>query len=343
MPCRASPGAYPAETPLDEPWERIIKERTARLTYVCHRRVYPDNTTAYLSSTVVENCTPHALMRFYVTDEHRVKWDTTYGDGAVLESDPATGAEAVWWKRNFPLWCAPRDYVFTRRTFAARTDAPGDTFVTVSKTCEHAAKPEDGKGGAIRVHVFESSWICRPARGRDGTMSAAEVVLFHYEDMHLPHNVARFAVTKGMWPAVKSMEAKGFQPFEAKYLTPEAVASGAAFTSLPASAAALAQLQRQQDEAGGPDQLEASQQQQHQGRGGAPGPAVVVSGEQKHGGWKKIVKRGAMLALTIACAAKFSSKKNQAVFALLSPKNYACARALRVLHNKRRSARDVML
>ncbi len=36
----------------------------------------------------------------------------------VLEADARTGAEVVRWVRRFPLMCSPRDYVFTRRSWA---------------------------------------------------------------------------------------------------------------------------------------------------------------------------------------------------------------------------------
>ena len=39
-------------------------------------------------------------------------------DFSVLATDESTGAEVVRWVRRFPLMCAPRDYVFSRRSWA---------------------------------------------------------------------------------------------------------------------------------------------------------------------------------------------------------------------------------
>jgi len=216
---------FPQRNPEGEEWSEILNETTSKLKYVCIRRVFPDGSTAYLSSTVIEGVSPHAMHRFYLADGFRTRWDQTYSDSAVLETDPTTGAQACWLKRKFPLWCAPRDYVFTRRSAAARTLRDADTFVTVSRTCRHAARPPCTSGDLIRVDRFESSWVCRPARGRDGELSATEVVLYHYEDMHLPHNIARFAVVKGMWGAVKQMEARGARAFVPQFCSPEALAA----------------------------------------------------------------------------------------------------------------------
>jgi len=191
-----------------EVWDTIIVNSTETIDYISWRNVKPDGTTAYLSRTVVENTSAYTMMRFYLADEHRPVWDTTFAAADLLDEDEITGAQSVWWQRKFPLWCAPRDYVFTRRTFSDN----GTDFYTISKSTEHIGRPEDESGNPKRVNRFESSWRCRPAMGKDGELSACEVILYHYEDMHLQPDIARLAVRKGMWPCVKSM-AKGIVKF----------------------------------------------------------------------------------------------------------------------------------
>ena len=39
-----------------------------------------------------------------------------------------------------------------------------------------------------------------------------ETVLVHYEEMHIQHHVARFAVRQGMWTVVKNL-CKGYRDF----------------------------------------------------------------------------------------------------------------------------------
>lgn len=103
----------------------------------------------------MENARPEQIIRFYLADEERCasaiacqciaprasgsslnlhwgrhNWDDTYHHGETLLTDPKTGAEVLHYVRNFPLLCAPRDYVFSRRSFVK-----GDSYITVSKSC----------------------------------------------------------------------------------------------------------------------------------------------------------------------------------------------------------------
>lgn len=41
----------------------------------------------------------------------------------------------------------------------------------------------------------------------NGEMTACEVVLFHHEEMGIPWEIAKFGVKRGMWNAVKKLEA----------------------------------------------------------------------------------------------------------------------------------------
>lgn len=40
----------------------------------------------------------------------------------------------------------------------------------------------------------------------DGHLTACEVILFHYEDMGIPWEIAKLGVRKGMWGTVKKIE-----------------------------------------------------------------------------------------------------------------------------------------
>lgn len=44
------------------------------------------------------------------------------------------------------------------------------------------------------------------SRKNDGQLTACEVLLFHYEDMGIPYEIAKLGVRHGMWGAVKKFE-----------------------------------------------------------------------------------------------------------------------------------------
>ena len=52
---------------------------------------------------------------------------------------------------------------------------------------------------------FFSAWCIRSVPGRNGS-PACEVVLLHFEDMGIQHDLAKLAVRRGMWGCVLNLE-----------------------------------------------------------------------------------------------------------------------------------------
>jgi len=116
----------------------------------------------------------------------------------VLEQDVRTGAEVVRWVRRFPLMCTPRDYVFSRRSWADGAD-----LYTVTRACAYPGCPPRPR--CRRVDAFYSSWRMRAVPGRNGGI-ACEVTFQHYEEMGVQADLAKLAIRRGMWGCVLNME-----------------------------------------------------------------------------------------------------------------------------------------
>lgn len=57
------------------------------------------------------------------------------------------------------------------------------------------------------IHEYQTfSTLTVGSRKNDGQLTACEVLLFHYEDMGLPYEIAKLGVRHGMWGAVKKIE-----------------------------------------------------------------------------------------------------------------------------------------
>lgn len=159
---------------------------------------------ARLARLLTRTPPPAEVNSFFNDDAFRLTWDEMFVGFEVLESDAATGAEVVRWVRRFPLMVMPRDYVFSRRSFV-----DGGDLYTVSRACEHSSCPP--KQRCRRVVDFASSWRLRPVVGRDG-QAATEVVLLHWEDQGIQHDLAKIAIRRGMWGCVLGMH-KGLQAY----------------------------------------------------------------------------------------------------------------------------------
>ena len=199
----------PARLPTlerDGAWTEMMHKKGEGMSYRAWRHVLPYGGTEYLSRTVFENATVEEMVDFFGCDDTRASWDRLLFRHRVLERDPSTGAEVVFWERALPV-ISNRDYVFSRRTWK-----DGETYWAITKGCAHADTPE--QPGMKRVDPYFSSWRMRAVPGPDGvSLTASECILSHFEEQHVNQDVARFAVKCGMWGVVKNMDG-GFRKFQ---------------------------------------------------------------------------------------------------------------------------------
>lgn len=197
---RAGVAAAPAALPrVEGAWQAILEKSSNSMEYKAWRHNLPSGAAEYISQTVLEGRTPEELLQFFNDDVGRQRWDDMLAETSTLATDSSTGAEVVRWVRRFPLMCAPRDYVFSRRSWA---DGDG-TYYTVSKSCTTDLAPP--QPNIRRVTEFFSAWRMRRVTGRNGGV-ACEVILRHYEDGGIQHDIARLAIRRGMWGCVVNME-----------------------------------------------------------------------------------------------------------------------------------------
>ncbi|CAI7919990.1 unnamed protein product [Closterium sp. NIES-54] len=154
--------------------------------------------TEYRSRTVMERCSSALMRDFFWDDEFRAAWDDMLVQARTITACERTGFQIVHWVRKFPFFCKDREYVIARRIWSH-----DDTFYCITKGVHHPEVPKRDK--PRRVEVFYSSWRIRPVIGAEGS-NAAEVMLFHHEEMGLQRDIAKLGVRQGMWSAVRKME-----------------------------------------------------------------------------------------------------------------------------------------
>ncbi|KAG9146985.1 hypothetical protein Leryth_005240 [Lithospermum erythrorhizon] len=140
------------------------------------------------------------LRDFFWDDEFRAEWDDMLIKAETLEENATTGTMMVQWVRKFPFFCSDREYVIGRRIWDV-----GRSYYCVTKgvPCSSVTRQKKPK----RVDLYYSSWVIRAVESKkDGQPTACEVLLFHYEDMGIPWEIAKLGVRQGMWGAVKKIE-----------------------------------------------------------------------------------------------------------------------------------------
>ncbi|CAN4127108.1 unnamed protein product [Withania somnifera] len=181
-------------------WIQMMDRSTPSMSCQAWRRDPENGPPQYRSRTVYEDATPEMLRDFFWDDEFRLKWDDMLIHAETLEECPATGTMLVQWVRKFPFFCSDREYIIGRRIWDS-----GRTYYCITKGVPCSSIPRRNK--PRRVDLYYSSWCIRAVESkRDGRMTACEVLLFHYEDMGIPWEIAKLGVRQGMWGAVRKID-----------------------------------------------------------------------------------------------------------------------------------------
>ncbi|GAA0143797.1 hypothetical protein LIER_04398 [Lithospermum erythrorhizon] len=181
-------------------WIPMMDRSTSTMSYQAWRRDAETGPPQYRSRTVYEDATPEVLRDFFWDDEFRAEWDDMLIKAETLEENATTGTMMVQWVRKFPFFCSDREYIIGRRIWDA-----GRSYYCVTKGLPCSTVPRQKK--PRRVDLYYSSWLIRAVESKkDSQKPACEVLLFHYEDMGIPWEIAKLGVRQGMWGAVKKIE-----------------------------------------------------------------------------------------------------------------------------------------
>ncbi|KVI07520.1 START domain-containing protein [Cynara cardunculus var. scolymus] len=140
------------------------------------------------------DATPELLRDFFWDDDLRLKWDDMLLHATTLEEFRDVGASVVHWIRRFPFFCSDREYTIGRRMW----DLEGSFYcVTKGVSCPLVPRKQKPRLGSKKGN----------------NQPASEVVFFHHEDMGIPWEIAKFAVSQGMWGTARKVE-RGFRWYQ---------------------------------------------------------------------------------------------------------------------------------
>ncbi|XP_004495515.1 uncharacterized protein [Cicer arietinum] len=181
-------------------WIQMMDRSTPTMSYQAWRRDQESGPPQYRSRTVFENASPELVRDFFWDDEYRLRWDDMLIHASTIQECEVTGTMIVHWVRKFPFFCSDREYIIGRRIWDAER-----AYYCVTKGVPCSSMPRHSK--PKRVDLYYSSYCVRAVKSRnDGQLTSCEVLLFHYEDMGIPWEIAKLGVRQGMWGAVKKFD-----------------------------------------------------------------------------------------------------------------------------------------
>ncbi|KAG8224323.1 hypothetical protein J437_LFUL004279 [Ladona fulva] len=110
-----------------------------------------------------------------IDTSYRLKWDRTVADLHVVDSDPSSNSDVIYWEVKWPHMFANRDYVFKRRFII---DMKQKMMIIVNENTEHPAVPP--KSSVQRVSDYWSYMVIKPLR--EFSEPGIEFVLTYFDD-----------------------------------------------------------------------------------------------------------------------------------------------------------------
>ncbi|XP_046385709.1 stAR-related lipid transfer protein 7, mitochondrial isoform X2 [Ischnura elegans] len=125
------------------------------------------------------------FLQVQIDTNYRMKWDKTVADLHVVDSDPDSHSDIIYWEVKWPQLFSNRDYVFNRRV---EVDNERKLMIIVNKNSAHPSVPQ--KANALRVSEYWSYMVIKPFT--DFTEPGIEFVLTYCDDpgMNMPSAVA---------------------------------------------------------------------------------------------------------------------------------------------------------
>lgn len=184
-------------------WQLMMeKEIPGVVMYQAFKRSLPNGTTEYKSTTVTNDASANEITDFYLDDRHRPSYDFVRTYETIEQGDSEQQEQVVRWVRKYPFaFLSDREFVMARRVFV---EQPGQLVYGLMKAISHPMVPV--KPDIVRVDVCWSMWRARTVRSPwGGADIACETTLLHHEEVKIPENLAKFAISCGMWSFVKKM------------------------------------------------------------------------------------------------------------------------------------------
>ncbi|KAL0279369.1 UNVERIFIED_CONTAM: hypothetical protein PYX00_000946 [Menopon gallinae] len=137
---------------------------------------------------------PDSFLQVQLDTEYRKKWDATAVEIRIIDKDPLSNSDILYWEMQWPRFFANRDYVFNRRYII---DTAEQVIVISNKVTEHPRAPEKPK--KIRVKDYECNMVIRPT-GKGFDEPGVKFCVTYYDDpgISIPGPVQTWVATSAM-------------------------------------------------------------------------------------------------------------------------------------------------
>lgn len=176
----------------EDPWELFIQQGTL----LVWRREVPNHRGEGLYEYKVygtyDDITAVDFLKVHIDTEFRREWDSSAVVLDILERDPQSNSEVVYWEMQWPRMMSNRDYVYKRRYVI---DEEQNVIVFVNQNTEHQSAPI--KPGKQRVTEYWSIIVIKPLSDLEKPGLEFSMTYFDNPGLVFPSAFASWATATG--------------------------------------------------------------------------------------------------------------------------------------------------
>lgn len=140
-----------------------------------------------------DDITADDFLQVFLDTENRTKWDTHAADLKVIDSEPATQSEVIYWETRWPTLFSNRDYVFKRRYYK---DEVNQVIIVMNKSTEHPLYPPTS--AKARVTEYWSYMVIKAKNNMDEPGMEFSLTYYDNPGIALPSALSLWVTVQGM-------------------------------------------------------------------------------------------------------------------------------------------------
>ncbi|KAB7495938.1 StAR-related lipid transfer protein 7, mitochondrial [Armadillidium nasatum] len=185
--CKGSLG-YTEKSRTYDSWEPFLERKNIlvwRRNHHKHSHLY-----SYKVYGTYDDMSLNAFMEVQLNSSFRTQWDTTALQLQVVDSDPESNSDLLYWLVKFPHFFANRDYIFRRRF---KVNKLKKEVVIFSEVVDHSQIPE--KQGIHRVKEYWSIMVLKANENFNKPGMSYTLTYFDNPGTSLPAAVTNFVAS----------------------------------------------------------------------------------------------------------------------------------------------------
>uniref|UniRef100_A0A1B6L3Z0 Phosphatidylcholine transfer protein n=1 Tax=Graphocephala atropunctata TaxID=36148 RepID=A0A1B6L3Z0_9HEMI len=183
--------------------------------------------------------TAYDFLEAQVDLEYRQSWDTHAVALRLIDSEPATNSDVIYWETKWPKLFSNRDYVFKRRY---RIDKKRNLIYLVNRITEHPSCPV--VTSKQRVSEYWSYMIIKPQTTFDKPGIEFSLTYFDNPGLNVPSTLTFWVTVSGMPDYLKKLRLAALGVAERRGNAPSPLASRHSSVCAVDVAASLAHAQQ---------------------------------------------------------------------------------------------------